>query len=154
MIYNDKKISFFHPYAGAPLAAAMMDEVIAHGYTKFVACGGAGVLDKEIQTGKIIIPYSAVRDEGTSYHYVEPSREIEIPEFVISKLKANLEKNGIPYIVAKTWTTDAFYRETEKRRDLRKKRDALLWRWNALRLQQWPGTEMCFSVNICTEETI
>lgn len=73
-----------------------MDEVIAHGYTKFVACGGAGVLDKEIQTGKIIIPYSAVRDEGTSYHYVEPSREIEIPEFVISKLKANLEKNGIP----------------------------------------------------------
>ena len=43
----------------------MMDEVIAHGYTNLLPVAGR-VLDKEIQTGKIIIPYSAVRDEGTS----------------------------------------------------------------------------------------
>ena len=91
IIRKGRKVAFFHPYIGAPLAAGLMDEAIAHGYCKFVACGGAGVLDRDIQAGKLVIPCSAVRDEGTSYHYVEPSREIDIAEHVMSKLKAQLD---------------------------------------------------------------
>jgi uridine phosphorylase len=122
---GSKKVAFFHPLAGAPLAAGLMDEVIAHGYSKFVACGGAGVLDKNIQTGKLIIPRAAVRDEGTSYHYVTPSREIELDPYVVGRLEEILTVKKIPYVIAKTWTTDAFYRETEKRRNKRRKEGCL-----------------------------
>ncbi len=123
--YRGAPVAFLHPGIGAPLAAALMDEMIAHGYSKFVACGGAGVLDREVQAGKIVIPSSAVRDEGTSYHYIGPGREIGILPAVSAVLEENLSANGVPYVVAKTWTTDAFFRETEKRRDLRKKEGCL-----------------------------
>jgi uridine phosphorylase len=46
------------------------------GCAKFVACGGAGVLDREIQPGHPVVPTAAVRDEGTSYHYLPPGREV------------------------------------------------------------------------------
>jgi uridine phosphorylase len=120
IIYKDKHVAFYHSYVGAPLAAGFMEEAIAHGYTKFVACGAAGVLDSNIKDGTIIIPSSAVRDEGTSYHYMKPSREIELSRYVVDKLSDNLIQQNIPYIIAKTWTTDAFYRETEKIRDKRR----------------------------------
>lgn len=114
-------IGFFHPGIGAPLAAGLFEEVIAHGFSKFVACGGAGVLQKEIQVGKIIIPCSAVRDEGTSYHYVEPSREITIPKENVDCLAKELQKQQVEYIIGKTWTTDAFYRETQQKIETRRK---------------------------------
>src|SRR3712207_4668526 len=64
-----------HPGVGAPLAAAFLEELIALGCSKFVACGGAGVLNTEIAVGHVVVPSSAIRDEGTSYHYLPPSRE-------------------------------------------------------------------------------
>ena len=81
--YKGKRVAFFHPCVGAPIAAGLMHEAIAHGYKKFVACGGAGVSDNTLEVGKIVIPYSAIRDEGTSYHYIKPGREIEIAADVV-----------------------------------------------------------------------
>ncbi len=43
-----RKVALFHPGVGAPLAAGLLEEVIALGCRKLVACGGAGVLDREI----------------------------------------------------------------------------------------------------------
>ncbi len=112
MNYKEKNIAFLMPGVGAALAAGLFEETIAHGFTKFVACGGAGVLNREIQCGKIIIPNTAVRDEGVSYHYASPSREIEISDQVVAVLARELDKQGINYLIGKTWTTDAYYRET------------------------------------------
>lgn len=89
------------------------------GFKKFIVCGAAGVLQKGIQVGHLIVPSSAVRDEGVSYHYVEPSREIECNQHALKTIVKLLEKEKIPYIEAKTWTTDAFYRETEDKIALR-----------------------------------
>ena len=55
----------------------MLEEAIALGCRKFVACGGAGVLDRSIDLGYLIVPTVAIRDEGTSYHYLPPGREVE-----------------------------------------------------------------------------
>jgi hypothetical protein len=41
---DGERLAFFHPGIGAPLAAGLLEEVIALGCSKFVACGGAGVL--------------------------------------------------------------------------------------------------------------
>ena len=115
MQYSGKRIAFFHPGVGAPLAAALLEEVIALGCNKFIACGGAGVLNKEIAVGHIIVPNSAIRDEGTSYHYAEPGREISPGKEGLEAIFRTLEKNKFDYITGKTWTTDAFYRETPER---------------------------------------
>ncbi|HEY3288933.1 MAG TPA: nucleoside phosphorylase, partial [Anaerolineae bacterium] len=85
----------------------------------FIACGGAGVLNRDIAVGHIIVPVSAVRDEGTSYHYLAPSREVEASPLAVAAIERTLIKNEVRYILAKTWTTDAFYRETVDKIKLR-----------------------------------
>ncbi len=109
---EDRRLAVFHPGVGAPLAAGLLEEVIALGGRKFIACGGAGVLDRDIAVGHLIVPVSAVRDEGTSYHYLPPSREVEASPAGVAAIEETLKAHGYPYILAKTWTTDAFYRET------------------------------------------
>lgn len=112
MQFDDKSVAVFHPGIGAPFCAGMMEEVIALGGEKFIACGGAGVLDKTIVVGHIIVPVSAVRDEGTSYHYLPPSREVQVSPEAVEAIEKVLQKHKCKYLLAKTWTTDAIYRET------------------------------------------
>ena len=73
------------------------------------------------KVGEIIVPISAVRDEGTSYHYIEPSREVECNKETVEKVVSCLKEIGIPFKTGKTWTNDAIYRETpdmvERRRN-------------------------------------
>lgn len=120
MKVEGEKIALFNPLIGAPSAAALLEEVIAMGCRKFIACGGAGVLQKDIAVGHLIIPVSAVRDEGTSYHYLTPSREVEADAHAVDVILKVLNRCGVKYIEAKTWTTDAFYRETREKIALRK----------------------------------
>lgn len=109
---NGKEIGLMHPGMGAPLAAALMEEVIAHGGRTFLAVGGAGSLHKELTIGHLVIPSKALRDEGVSYHYVAPSRWIDAQHDVNHAIITVLEQKNLPYVVGPTWTTDAFYRET------------------------------------------
>jgi len=100
------------PFCTAPGAASTIEELHAMGCNKFVVCGGAGALVKGSKIGEIIIPTSAVRDEGTSYHYIEPSREITCHQAILETAVAILTEKGVPFSTGKTWTTDAMYRET------------------------------------------
>jgi uridine phosphorylase len=109
-----------HPGIGAPLAAALLEESIARGCRKFIACGGAGVLQSDIVMGHIVVPISAVRDEGTSYHYLPPGREVSASRVSIDAIERVLKAHEIPYIAGKTWTTDAYYRETPAKIQRRK----------------------------------
>ena len=117
---HGKRLAVLHPGVGAPMAAGLLEEVIPLGCNKFIACGGAGVLNKEIAVGHLIIPRSAVRDEGTSYHYLPPSREVSASPAGVAAIERVLKSKAVPYIVAKTWTTDAPYRETRDKVMLRK----------------------------------
>jgi uridine phosphorylase len=110
--YRNQRLAFFHPGIGAPLAAGLLEEVIAFGCRKFVACGGCGVLEKDIAVGNIIVVSGAIRDEGVSYHYIPPGREIIANPAAVNALTKILNKQGVPYRIGKTWTTDAPYRET------------------------------------------
>lgn len=112
---DGRPLALMHPGVGAPLAGAFMDELIALGCRKFIACGGAGVLNADLVVGHLVVPDSAVRDEGMSYHYLPPSREIAPSPEAMSAIEATLQRHNAPYVVGKTWTTDAFYRETAAR---------------------------------------
>jgi len=112
--HKGERVALLNPGLGAPSAAGFYDELIALGVRKTVACGSCGVLKREIPRGEIIVVESAVRDEGTSFHYLAPSREISVDRRVIEIIESTLRELSIPYIKGKTWTTDAFYRETKK----------------------------------------
>ena len=113
--YQGKRLAFFHPGIGAPLAASLLEEAIARGCQKFIAIGGCGVLDKTIAVGHLLLPVSALRDEGMSYHYLPPSREVKVDPIPLAAIERVLTRHGIEYLKTKTWTTDAIYRETENK---------------------------------------
>lgn len=97
---------------GAPMVVGLLEELKARGFRNFIVLGSCGVLDQSIQADKIILPSSALRDEGTSYHYAPPSDEIAYDETLLLTMEEALNKSCIEHIRTKAWTTDAFYRET------------------------------------------
>lgn len=118
--FNGKEFAFYKTYVGAPACVGTIEDTFSQIVTnKYIVFGGAGCLNKEIAHGKVMIPTDAYRDEGTSYHYAKASDYIEIKNSDI--VAQFMEKNEIPYVKGKTWTTDSFYRETlnniEKRKN-------------------------------------
>ena len=87
------------------------------GASSFVVFGSAGALDKQAIAGRFVIPTAAYRDEGLSYHYAPPSDYIDLAD---NKTTARIfGELGIPYASGRTWTTDAFYRETRSKLEKR-----------------------------------
>ena len=118
-------VGVLHPGVGAPMAAGMMEAAIASGARYFVACGGAGAILPGLALGHVVVPTAAIRDEGTSYHYLPPSREIELDGAATTALVDVLERRQVPHNQGKTWTTDAPYRETPARIALRREEGCL-----------------------------
>jgi len=114
-----EEVLVVHPGVGGPVAAGYMEEIIALGCERIIACGGVGSLRPEITVGHPLVLTGAVRDEGASYHYLPPAREIAAAPQGIAALEAACRAKGIDYRLAKSWTTDGVYRETAARRALR-----------------------------------
>ncbi|MBR7136714.1 MAG: nucleoside phosphorylase, partial [Clostridia bacterium] len=116
--HQGREIGFFQSMIGSSLAAAFLEELIALGAEKFLYFGSCGALDKEIAEGNLLIPSAAYRDEGTSYHYAAPSDYLQIRS--APKLAQIFTELHVPFRTTKTWTTDAFYRETSRNLELRR----------------------------------
>lgn len=110
--YKNTDIAFYLSRVGAPACVVGFEEIIAMGAKKFVLFGSCGVLNDDKVKDSIIIPVSAIRDEGTSYHYIAPSPEIEADAYSVQTLENVLVNCGYSYVKGKTWTSDAIYRET------------------------------------------
>jgi len=124
-IWNGEVVGVSEAAVGAPLAGGLLEEIIARGGRKFVACGSAGVLDPTIAEGRIVVPDTAIRDEGTSYHYLPADREARASQSAVATIRSVLDERGVPYLVGRTWTTDGIYRETASRVARRRAQGAL-----------------------------
>jgi uridine phosphorylase len=120
MKYNNVYVAFYKSRVGASACALELEKIISKGVRTVVMFGSCGVLDKEIVEEHLIIPISAFRDEGTSYHYTPSSQEIEMDTESVDILTTTMDKMGYPWLKGKTWTTDAPMRETVKKTALRK----------------------------------
>ena len=118
--HRGERVDFFQPGVGAPLAALFLEEAIDYGCRAVVACGGAGALDADLTLGHPVVVSAAVRDEGTSYHYLAPSRLIEAAPAVVSVMEAVLGRSDVTFATGTTWSTDAVYRETREKVLLRR----------------------------------
>lgn len=116
---NGRKAAVMNPQVGAPLAAGVMEKMIVHGCKKIIAVGGAGSLVHDHAVTHLVIPTAAIRDEGVSYHYLPPSREVQPSTEGVAMLENTLKQHDLPYVKSKTWTTSAYFRETHEKRELR-----------------------------------
>lgn len=104
---------------GAPFSVQLMEKMIAAGVRQIVAISGCGALTDDLIPGDVLVLKSAVRDEGTSYHYLPPTRDVEASPAAVRAVTRALENRSIPYKLVKTWSTDAIFRETPGRRETR-----------------------------------
>ena len=117
--YKGEEIVLCQAPVGAAPAAQILDWLIGYGVRKIISAGTCGCLNA-FPEGTFLIPYKALRDEGTSYHYAPPSRFMEISERARNAIKATLTEHGIKHQEVITWSTDGFYRETKEKVAYRK----------------------------------
>lgn len=112
-VHKGEEITFCQAPLGGAGAVQIMEQLIKGGAKKIIAAGCCGSLVEDTE-GDYFIPTAALRQEGTSYHYLPPAREVLLDEEVILAIEKALIKNKMPYRKCKTWTTDGFYRETKE----------------------------------------
>lgn len=110
-----------HPFAiaqghhGAPMAAVMLEELIALGFERFLSVGAAGHpcngQGARLQVGDIVLPGSALIYEGTSSHYQAEGISAPAPA-LLGRISSILQANGTRFTPGAIATTDALYRET------------------------------------------
>lgn len=97
---------------GAPSAVMVMEDLGAQGVTDFIIIGAAGGVQPTLAAGEIVLCDKALRDEGTSHHYLPPGRWARPDQTLTSQLQAEIRNTIHANGLGSTWTTDAPYRET------------------------------------------
>lgn len=110
---NSIDVAFVQAPLGGAGAVQIMEQLIAGGVKEIIAAGCCGALVEDAE-GSFFVPAAALRQEGTSYHYLPPSREVELDSVPIKAICRALANAGFRYRICKTWTTDGFYRETKE----------------------------------------
>ena len=99
---------------GAAFAVLVAEELFALGCKALVSISSAGLIADDLKTPMFLLIDEALRDEGTSYHYLPPARYAQAPEVLVEKVAKRLTAAGLKYYRGKSWTTDAPFRETRQ----------------------------------------
>ncbi len=98
---------------GGPYAVLVAEQLHAAGARLIVCLTSAGRVAQELPLPCLVIATSAIRDEGTSCHYLPPARDVNCPTAILHDLQRELPSTGWAVQAGQVWTTDAPYRETE-----------------------------------------
>ena len=98
---------------GAPAAVIALEMCVALGARRVVVVGYAGALQPDLHPGDVLLCDRAVRDEGTSYHYLPAETEARADPDLRNACRRALASAEIDAVSGTSWTTDAPFRETE-----------------------------------------
>lgn len=98
---------------GSPLMAALAEELIAWGIKKLISISMCGGLQPDLAAGSIVVCERAIRDEGTSHHYLQSEKYVNASPDMVAQLAESIQTQGGRAQVGTTWTTDATFRETD-----------------------------------------
>jgi uridine phosphorylase len=110
--FNNVKIGLIRLWKGAPATVMTLEEVITCGSKIIFEIGLSGGLQPHMQPSDVVVVTEAIRDEGTSYHYLPQETKVESSQRLRKGLADRLDKEKIKYSVGPVWSTDAVYRET------------------------------------------
>jgi nucleoside phosphorylase len=100
---------------GAPMAVMLLEQLVALGARRFLYLGFCGALDPALSIGNLFIPQQAIREEGTSYHYLPAGVQPTAAPAMIDLLQAEAARQGVDARQGRLWTTDAPFRETSEK---------------------------------------
>jgi uridine phosphorylase len=98
---------------GASYAVLIAEEMFASGCKLLISVTSSGQIVPIRPPPYFIVIERALRDEGTSYHYMAPSDYSHADARLIAALDGAFEKFRVPVLAGVTWTTDAPFRETQ-----------------------------------------
>lgn len=98
---------------GAPFAVLVAEELFASGCQLLISITSAGQIISMGHPPYVVLIERALRDEGTSYHYLPPSPYSHLAPALREMLCSTWDHNSVPLSVGASWTTDAPFRETE-----------------------------------------
>ena len=98
---------------GAPYAVLIAEQMFASGCRLLISVTSSGQITPVGPTPYFVLIDRAMRDEGTSYHYLPPSDFSDADPGLISVIAPGLSSLGVPVHTGGVWTTDAPFRETE-----------------------------------------
>jgi len=124
-----EKVSVMSTGIGCPSTAIGVEELIKIGADTFIRIGTSGGMQPGTRTGDVAIVNSAIRDEGTTLHYMPPEFPALADVDVVAAMRMGAVKAGIPYRVGPTQSKDSFFGEVEP--DRMPISDRLLRRWKA-----------------------
>jgi uridine phosphorylase len=112
---------------GAPFAVLVAEQLFASGCQLLLSITSAGQISNRGATPYFVLIDRALRDEGTSYHYLPPSTFAEAPDgMLLNGIEDALTRlGGVVTYRGATWTTDAPYRETESAIDTARRHGVL-----------------------------
>ena len=121
-----RRFTLVGPLIGAPYAAMIVDTLWVWGVETILFIGWCGAVSGRIKAGDIIMPTSALVDEGTSGHYGDPSCRVALPARpLVHQARLALQHLRAPIHDGAVWTTDAIFRETEEKVKAYQKKGAL-----------------------------
>lgn len=97
---------------GAPVVSILIEELKFYGIKKIITLGFAGALQKYLDIGDIVICDKAIRDEGTSHHYLKSEKYAFSSQNLLQIIIAYFDQLHQKYFLGTSWTTDAPFRET------------------------------------------
>ncbi len=98
---------------GAPFAVLIGEQLVASGCRHIIGYSSAGAVSAHLQLPCLVVPEGALRDEGTSYHYLPAASYVRARGDLPGILARHASQCGLPVHRGLTWTTDAPYRETK-----------------------------------------
>jgi uridine phosphorylase len=108
------RIGFIGCAVGGSFAVLIAEQLFASGCEVLVSIASAGqIADTEMPSQTILIE-RALRDEGTSYHYLPPAPFVSVEESLAQLAERAFAGTGQPVLRGTTWTTDAPFRETSE----------------------------------------
>ncbi len=110
---NPEKPALAGPVMGAPYAVMLLETLRAWGMQKLLFYGWCGSISSRYRTGDIILPDSAIIDEGTSRHYQQQDGAMVAPHPGLRRLLGDaLTGKSIQHGSGRVWSTDGIFRET------------------------------------------
>ena len=135
LVIDDNELAIFNAPVGASACVGILEDIFVLGADKLVLFGTCGVLDEDIKETSIIIPSHALRDEGTSFHYVEASDEIAVNVGVLDHF-VPISMN-VRFLIRKARFGQlmAFTVRRMVNSKLERQQEPFVWIWSVLLLQ-------------------
>lgn len=99
---------------GGPFAVLIAEQLAVSGARVILGLTSAGRVSPSLPIPCLVVATQAIRDEGTSDHYLALSDRVDAPAGIPDALAAELGSLRIPVFQGPVWTTDAPYRETHE----------------------------------------